>query len=486
MGDITSDEDPDLLSQWTLFLEQYAKGQPQAPTPLLRASQVPGSSAASQPLLQVPLYPPGEISSATARTISQFYDQYGFLPPPRADEETVRLQTIQEYNLFRDDQIENFHRCSSLVNTFFHFAPVCTISLFHNDVHSVVSKAGEFPATPSTEMDEEDPYEAKIMRDHLNLNKSGGITELNELPGDWRFAGNPWSVDSTGVKGYVGVPITLEIDPSNPHDSERSAPQASTSPSAFVAVMSNRPLPKLTDSQRKVLDDLSAMLSIQLRSTWEGWRRGKEDAPAQQAIMHAAAAAHLRRACRAPESPAHPPRSAETLTAGPLRHQRRRRSKSCSRRTLAIIIDLTGFHATKMNDRRGRSHSWMFVGKEDEARARLAHRILGSSNSALYNDHEKEFNTPEAMADIATFLDMHVLVRAPPLITPLMSTTSCRLDRTLGLFGCRRVLRASSACSRARPPCLLPRLHPSRSAPQRARPSRTSHCRSTARTVLVY
>ncbi|KAJ7602540.1 hypothetical protein B0H17DRAFT_1222759, partial [Mycena rosella] len=231
----------DDLTQWTLSLEQYT--QDHQPPP---ASWPELSSAKSSPSL---LYAPGEISAASARTIEEFYDLYGFLPPPRADEETVRLQTIQEYNLFRQDQIENFHRCSSLVNTFFHFAPVCTISLFHNDVHSVVSKAGEFPV----QIDGEGLPTGKIVREPVVLNKKE-ITELSELPGDWRFAGNPLSVNSTGVKGYVGVPFTLEIDPSNPHDSERVTV-------GVVAVMSNRPLPKLTDTQRKVLDDLSTMLS---------------------------------------------------------------------------------------------------------------------------------------------------------------------------------------------------------------------------------
>jgi hypothetical protein len=64
-----------------------------------------------------------------------------------------------------------------------------------------------------------------------------------------------------------------------------------------------------------------------------------------------------------------------------------------------------------MNNRRQRQHSWVFVGQETEARERLSRRILGSSGSPVYSDQAKHFNTPEAMTDIASFLDMHVVVR---------------------------------------------------------------------------
>ncbi|KAJ7126180.1 hypothetical protein C8R44DRAFT_781272 [Mycena epipterygia] len=408
MGDLTPGS-PDALAQWTLFLEEYAKGQARLPPPALKHStHVVDSSVPSTrtpPSLEVPVYRPGEISPETARTIAEFYDQYGFLPPPRADEETVRLQTIQEYNLFRQAQTENFHRCSSLVNTFFHFAPVCTISLFHNDIQVLVSKAGEFPA-----------QEGLLPETDSTLNENGQAAELHELAGDWRFSGNPLSaVDSHGVKGYVGVPFTLEVDPSNPHDAERVTV-------GVVAVMSNRPLPKLTDTQRKVLDDLSTMLSVQLRSTWEGWQRAKETRlrnavslflekglvePSQHAIMYAAATIPPPRVQGAPSGES-PPTRAETLTSS-LFANAAEQLQELLEADFAIIIDLTSFHATKMNDRRQRSHSWVFVGQESQARARLSKRILGSSSSEAYDGHEKIFNTPEAMTAIATFLDMHVV-----------------------------------------------------------------------------
>ncbi|KAJ7916045.1 hypothetical protein B0H13DRAFT_377949 [Mycena leptocephala] len=415
-------QDVDALEQWTLFLQEYAKGNERAPPPPLRSARLPKSFEASEsPPSFVPLYPPGEISPETARTIADFYDQYGFLPPPRADEETVRQQTIQEYNLFRQDQLENFHRCSSLVNSFFHFAPVCTISLFHNDLHVVVSKAGEFPvpegvavaATSAGTEGEALVVETSICA-HVVLKKKGQTVELAELGGDWRFTGNPWcALESTGVKGYVGVPITLEVDPSNPHDSERVTV-------GVVALMSNRPFLKLSDTQLKVLDDLSTLLSVQLRSTWESWQRVKETRlrnavslflekalvePSQQALMDAAAAEPPVQGSESPGS-----RSAidmATLTSG-LFAKAAKELQELLEADFAIIIDLTSFHATELSTHRKRSHSWVVDGQDAQAKVRLSKGILGSSSSAMYRGQEQKFNTAEAMAAIASFLDMYV------------------------------------------------------------------------------
>jgi hypothetical protein len=126
--------------------------------------------------------------------------------------------------------------------------------------------------------------------------------------------------------------------------------------------MSNRPLPELTDTQRKVLDDLSTMLSVQLRSTWEGWRRSKETRlrnavslflekalvePSQQAIVQAAAVMATPRVQGADrDGTKTPPRSAEALTAS-LFDNAAKQIQELLEADFAIIIDLTSFHATK-------------------------------------------------------------------------------------------------------------------------------------------
>ncbi|KAJ7677133.1 hypothetical protein DFH06DRAFT_1169852 [Mycena polygramma] len=397
----TAAEDLNSVAQWTQYLQE------RAPLPQLRSAR--SDSPPSFKLVSAPSILPPDVprntSPTTAQTIADFYDQSGFLPPPRADEETLRRQAIQEYHLFRADQLENFHRASSLVNSFFHFAPVCTISLFHNDTQVVVSKAGAFPrpsggppATPSPEIN----VEAKPDTD-------GG--EHAPPDGHWRFTGN--TLDSTGVRGYVGVPLTLETDPSNPLDATRVTVGA-------VALMSHRPFLALSDTQMQVLDDLATLLAVQLRSTWERWQRGKETRlrnavsmfleralvePSQQALMDAAGVEPTVQGA---------PDVASTARAGGKEGSSTKALFSSAARELqtlleadfAVIVDLTAFHATPLSPRRQRSHSWVADGSDSAAR--LSKGILGSSASAAYAGQDVRFNAPEAMGAIAAFLDGYV------------------------------------------------------------------------------
>ncbi|KAJ6502814.1 hypothetical protein C8R47DRAFT_216524 [Mycena vitilis] len=287
----------------------------------------------------------------------------------------------------------------------------------------VVSKAGEFPvpmgivlpASPGGTVTEREVLvvETSICA-HVVLKKKGQTVELNELGGDWRFTGNPWcAADSNGVKGYVGVPITLEIDPSNPLDSERVTV-------GVVALMSHRPFLKMSETQLKVLDDLSTLLSVQLRSTWETWQRLKETKlrnavslflekalvePSQQALMDAALAeppvqgsetAALRRGT-----------DMAALTSA-LFASAAKSLQELLEADFAIIIDLTSFHATQLTSSRSRSHSYVVDAQDSEAKVRLSRGMLGSSCSAVYSGQADRFNTPEAMAAIAGFLDNYV------------------------------------------------------------------------------
>ncbi|KAJ7037861.1 hypothetical protein C8F04DRAFT_1090413 [Mycena alexandri] len=393
------EEDTDFLGQWVLFLRDYAKGIERPTPPALQTARTSKSAPSGIPSFEVPLYPPGEISRETARVIAEFYEEHGFLPPPRADEEPVRQAVIREYNLFREDQAENFHRCSSLVNAFFPFAPICTISLFHNDTQVIVSKGGDFPVA----LGERLVTETSICG-HVVLKKNGETTELREIADDWRFLGNPWTSIDTGVKGYIGVPITLEVDPANPQQSERVTV-------GVIALMGNSPFPKLTDIQTKVLDDLSSMLSVQLRSTWEGWRRGKEMRlrnavslflekalvdPSQKAIRETTAMAEppVEGSESGRSTPSLRSADAEMLTSG-IFASAAEQLQELLEADFAIIVDLTPFHATNTPGSRRLSHSWA-----------NGHRIL-SSWSSKNNDLEHAFDTPQAMAAIARFLDSY-------------------------------------------------------------------------------
>ncbi|KAJ7892724.1 hypothetical protein B0H14DRAFT_2685385 [Mycena olivaceomarginata] len=416
------DEDPNLV-QWLLFLRDYAKGNEwSSPPPPLSDSISNATKSTAEPLpaFDVPLYPPGEISPETARIIAEFYDRYGFLPPPRADEETIRLQTIQEYKLFREDQAENFHRCSSLVNTLFPFAPIW-YKVFHNAVQVVVSKAGDFPVS----LGEELVTETSICG-HVVLKKNGETTELAEIGSDWRFTGNPWcSVSSTGVRGYVGVPITLEVDPSVPKNSERVTV-------GVIALMSNRPFRKLTDTQRKVLDDLSSMLSeMRLLNAVTDFLRKSLVEPSQQAIMDNRAASRAEPPVQGHESGRSTPSlrgvDVEMLTAG-IFADAAEEMQELLEADLAVIVDLTSFpHNGKYQRTPKYSHSWLEIpGRQ------LKRRILGISSSPGYDDLEHVVDSPEAMAAVARFLDMYFVGFYPHF--PPSSSSAQAAERGVNAF----------------------------------------------------
>ncbi|KAJ7033749.1 hypothetical protein C8F04DRAFT_1104053 [Mycena alexandri] len=401
MGPGGSEDD---LTKWTLFLREYSRGnEGPLPRPPGQPHATIAHSVPSALAFGAPLYPLGEISTETARAVAQFYEQQGFLPPPRADGEAVRLQTIQEYNLFRQDQIENFNRCSSLVKSFFPFAPICTISLFHR-TEAVVSQVGKLPGKRGAAFDAE-----TTISGHVLLTKAGQTTELCQVADDWRFARNPRIVGSNGVKGYIGVPVTLEIDPSNPQTSQRVTV-------AVISLMSDQPFRRLTDTQRRVLDDLSSMLSVQLRSNWEGSRRGKEMRLrnavslfletalvdlSHQAIKHTTATL-----AEPPVEGSEPGKSTPNLRGmdaltSSIFSSAAEQLQQLLDADSAIIIDLSAFHATNTNDNQKRVHSWV----DERSSKPNAKWILGSSSSALSTDLESHFNLPDAMAAVAGFLD---------------------------------------------------------------------------------
>ncbi|CAK5261858.1 unnamed protein product [Mycena citricolor] len=410
--------DDELITQWTGFLQDYAKGEdrprPPALLPPHASVHPPSGSNLSLPAFDVPLYPPGKISKDTARVIAEFYSQYGFLPPPRAEEECLRNQVIELYNLFRPDQVEHFHRCSSLLHAFFPIAPVVTINLFHNDFQIVVSKAGDFPLRQGENL----LTEISICG-HVILKKDRSIIEMLEVSKDWRFLGNPWcTAESLPLKGYVGIPLSLNVDPSDPNNHQ-------VVNVGVLALLSQTPFPPLLDSQRKVLSELSAILSIQLRSTWEVWSRNKETQlrNAVSTLLEKALVQENTDVVTTPGAAmAEPPvqGSIRSMTPQPSVEKGKSTTKTIfsdaaeQLRTLlevdfAVIIDLTAIHVTHTRSSFKSSHKWAADTSEARIQKRLAQQILGSSMSAMPNapDLRENFSTIKAMDAIIQFLEKY-------------------------------------------------------------------------------
>ncbi|KAJ7064889.1 hypothetical protein C8F01DRAFT_1128623 [Mycena amicta] len=384
------------ISEWAAFLQDYSKGHERPAPPLYKP---PANLVAEQapppplPSFDTPLYPPGEISAETAKIIAEFYHQYNFLPPPRADEERRRQAVISEYNLFRHDQTENFDRCLSLVHAIFS-SPIVTISLFQNDVQVVVSKTGEFPVNAGDGM----VTETSICG-HVVLKKNGVPTELSDINSDWRFFGNPWCNRNGGVQGYIGIPITLD-DPSNPLPSQRVTV-------GVVALMSNQPFPTLTERQRDILHNIAAMLSVQLRATWEGFSGGKETRmrngvslflekalvePSQAAVMKAQLAIDPPIQGSSPIPVGN--RKTKPLTTFELFASAAQQISELLEADLVAIVDLAPFHVQG-------SHQWIDPDKTQG----LSQQILASCGS-MASHLANNFAAEQAGRNVAQFLDL--------------------------------------------------------------------------------
>ena len=90
-----------------------------------------------------------------------------------------------------------------------------------------------------------------------------------DLKTDWRYSANPTVLK--GLTSYLGVPVTLEVDPSDPNS--RSATPARIN-IGTLNVYSTQPEPLLlSPTQTTVISHIVHVLESQLRATWEGNNR---------------------------------------------------------------------------------------------------------------------------------------------------------------------------------------------------------------------
>ncbi|KAF8580357.1 hypothetical protein K439DRAFT_1662824 [Ramaria rubella] len=398
------DLDDDAVTAWVQFLQGYSRGHvmhhnsPKPPSQLPKALVTSRPGPKPMPSFSVPLYPDGKIRPEVAIAVARFYAEFNFLPPPRAEAEPLRTRIIKGYNLDRPDQLANFDRCTALVHTF--FDRVCTFSLFKDNVQVVVSVAGDFPVDPGYEMVPETG-----ICSHVVLRRDCKVVELGEIQRDWRFEGNPLCSGDGLVKGYVGVPIMLEVDPS-------AVPEDSTPLAVGVlAVMDSQPIPPLTPVQIKVLEDLTGMLSVQIRSTWEGWRRGT-DARLRTSVTDFLnkALVHSNRSYPLPilthPTVPVPSTSPPSPTLPAILDEAAHELRNMLDADLALIIDLTPFHALD-EPHNGLSFNWLNNSQEPRVKPRRGKRVLGCSLNKQYDEWINKFRSPEAMRHLAAFLTLH-------------------------------------------------------------------------------
>nr|XP_031857890.1 uncharacterized protein CI109_006686 [Kwoniella shandongensis]KAA5524962.1 hypothetical protein CI109_006686 [Kwoniella shandongensis] len=286
--------DDQSLEAWREFLETYANGAIPSdhipPLPLLSSS--PSTTTTSESSFHDyeqddtigsdfdhPIYDCTEISPVTAYRVREFYRRNRFLPPPRAPEENLREQIIQEYDLYSDKQVKNIQSAMDLVQAF--FGGICTFTLFRDNIQELVACAGHPEIFESRGLVRGTRLlpETSLCGHSVLCNDPNKTNYIPSLEDDWRYRCNPYAIDkaSGGIKSYLGSVVSLKVDPASTSTDDRVVSVG------VINSMHFDYLPPLNEQQQMVLGHVKGMLETQLRATWEGHERTRE-ARAQRAV----------------------------------------------------------------------------------------------------------------------------------------------------------------------------------------------------------
>lgn len=269
------------------FLEKHAAGQdlanvPNIPTYLTSGAPMDVESAELQAFtFETPVYDSTSITPDVARRVQRFYLANGFLPPPRHPLEHLRSEIIHDYDLHSPEQVNNIQASLNVLQAF--YGGVAAFTLFEQSIQVLNAVSG-----PPALLETLDLYPGKRIIPETSLCGhaclSSGPVFLPNFDNDWRFHRNPFlnRAASSAAKEYIntheslaaylGIPVTLRLDPASTTDMSVVSIGVIniliTDPT--IAVRATSP------GQSMVLDEITRMLSTQLRSTWDCAKRSRE------------------------------------------------------------------------------------------------------------------------------------------------------------------------------------------------------------------
>jgi hypothetical protein len=263
------------IEQWAAFLSSYSRGAFPAESYPPLPPMSPRRSGMNAPV--VPdvddLYPSSVINEAVAQNVRDYISAHSYFPPPRAADERLREQCIQEYDLLGDAQRSNVKQAVDLLAAFFPDT-VCTFTIFNGPKQSFVAVAGDQAIRDAFGL-----YDGFVVRSDLGL--CGHCVLVKEqlmfvpsLKGDWRFNGNPYT--QAGIQSYIGAPITLPINAlatSFDTSTRDDGREERVGIGALNVLFVKKPLEELSDTQAMVVRNIARMMETHLRATWDGARR---------------------------------------------------------------------------------------------------------------------------------------------------------------------------------------------------------------------
>ena len=269
------------IDGWATFLSSYSRGEfpaagPPCPPPSSSRHPMPGIVATPVTIDVDDLYPSTVINKDVARNVRDYTIAHSYFPPPRAADEHLREQCIQEYDLLGQAQRKNVKQAVDLLAAFFPDT-VCTFTIFNGPKQSFVAVAGDQGIRDKFGL-----YDDFVVRSDLGF--CGHCVLVKEefifvpsLKEDWRFEGNPYT--QAGIQSYIGAPITLPIDVLSTSLStitKDDGREERVGIGALNILFVKEPLERMSETQAMVVRNVARMMETHLRATWDGARRTME------------------------------------------------------------------------------------------------------------------------------------------------------------------------------------------------------------------
>ena len=269
------------IDGWATFLSSYSRGEfpaagPPCPPPSSSRHPMPGIVATPVTIDVDDLYPSTVINKDVARNVRDYTIAHSYFPPPRAADEHLREQCIQEYDLLGQAQRKNVKQAVDLLAAFFPDT-VCTFTIFNGPKQSFVAVAGDQGIRDKFGL-----YDDFVVRSDLGF--CGHCVLVKEefifvpsLKEDWRFEGNPYT--QAGIQSYIGASITLPIDVLSTSLStitKDDGREERVGIGALNILFVKEPLERMSETQAMVVRNVARMMETHLRATWDGARRTME------------------------------------------------------------------------------------------------------------------------------------------------------------------------------------------------------------------
>lgn len=209
------------------------------------------------------------VDSDAAQRCLRFYAKHRHLPAPKSDLEDDRCLLAKEYVLDGPAQISAMSRYAALSRAIFGEHTHTVVSLFDATNQVVYAYDGDAQVTSGTSL----PQETTVCS-HVVLRRDSKVVVIQDLRKDWRFKNNPFCTGPWGIKGYIGVPISV---PANPALSYSAGNSNSLIPVGVLAVMTRgKALQDLGQREFSILSQLAEGLSRELSAYRVDRRRRKE------------------------------------------------------------------------------------------------------------------------------------------------------------------------------------------------------------------